>query len=81
MGLNKYSPQPQPGPAGSFHSQEGHGAGSPLEEPFPAAGTPLGDACGSAAYTHPATMSNCVNSWAKTTIHMQNVALSPVMWD
>ena len=54
----KYLHQPQPGPAMSFHSQEVHGGGSPWEEPFPDVGTPLGDACGSSAYTPPAVKSN-----------------------
>lgn len=57
-GVVQYSPQLQPGPVGSFHSQEVHGGESPLEEPFPVAGTPLDDESGSSAYTPPATMSN-----------------------
>lgn len=50
------SPQPQPGPAGSSHSQGARAGGSPLEGPFRAAGTPQDGACESAAYKAPVTM-------------------------
>lgn len=51
------SPQPQPGPAGFFHSQGVRAAVSPSEGPFPAAGTLLDGACESAAYRAPGTTS------------------------
>lgn len=71
-----YSPLPQPGPAGSFHSQGVHGGENPLVESFLAVGTPQGDACGSATYTPPATMSNNSNwklqGWTMTLKAMHN---------
>lgn len=51
-----YSPLPQPGPAGTYHTQAVHGGESLSEEPFLIAGTPQDDACGSAAYIPPVTM-------------------------
>lgn len=55
------SPQPQPGPAGFFHSQGVRAAVNPSEGPFPAAGTLLDGACESAAYKAPVTMARNVN--------------------
>lgn len=51
--LDPESHQPQAGPGESFHSQGDHGAETPMEGQPPAAGTPLGDAYGSAACTPP----------------------------
>lgn len=65
------SPQPQLGPAGFFHSQGGHGAGTPVEGLPPTAGTPLGDAYVSAAYTPPSVTESQIR--IQSTSHYSSV--------